>query len=306
VYAEDINYLRQLVDAEWPEGVARPLVAGPDCNPTHDPTWIDSFLSNTQPGAMTYHNYVGYGLDPLLAQQMMDTSWDFFNAGPQKAEAFISGWQNISREEGTEIWVGEIAAAWHSGQPGVTDKFISSFWYADALGLLATLNHTVFQRQCLSGGNYALLALDDSLPQSDFFIAQLYHDFMGKKVMMLDSDGKNDGLRTYAQCSNESGDGGATALLINASPTNTFTVSNIETIIPDTSNAGLYVISAGDGVLDGWEGLDSRLVHLNGEIVGDKQAAPLPDPMELDAEDFTLPPLTITFVVNGGGVEFCQ
>ena len=39
------------------------------------------------------------------------------------------------------------------GEPGVTNRFISSFWYADALGLLATINHTGFCRQTLIGGN---------------------------------------------------------------------------------------------------------------------------------------------------------
>ena len=53
-----------------------------------------------------------------------------------------------------QIWVGEIAAAWHSGRDNVTNRFVSSFWYADALGTLAAHNHTGFQRQCLLGGFY--------------------------------------------------------------------------------------------------------------------------------------------------------
>ena len=105
----------------------------------------------------------------------MDPSGKFFDSGPGRAHAMISGWEEFGApvsaimlclfcrcfawrltqryclQAGMEIWVGEIAAAWHSGEPGVTNRFISSFWYADALGLLATINHTGFCRQSLIG-----------------------------------------------------------------------------------------------------------------------------------------------------------
>ena len=88
----------------------------------------------------------------------------------------------------------------------MTNRFISSFWYADALGLLATLNHTGFCRQTLIGGNYGLLNRTTAHPNPDFFIAQLFHDLMGERVLSFTSDVKKKGLRTYAQC--ESGLGG--------------------------------------------------------------------------------------------------
>jgi hypothetical protein len=44
----------------------------------------------------------------------------------------------------TELWVGEAAAAWHSGAAGVTNRFTSSFWWADALGSLAAANHSTY------------------------------------------------------------------------------------------------------------------------------------------------------------------
>lgn len=48
-----------------------------------------------------------------------------------RAAAMIGGWKAIGQPRGMQIWVGEIAAAWHSGEPGVTNRFISSFWWAD-------------------------------------------------------------------------------------------------------------------------------------------------------------------------------
>jgi hypothetical protein len=136
----------------------------------------------------TYHNYVGYGLDPKLAPKMMNSDWNFFNSGPQRAKAMIDGWKALGQPVGMELWVGEIAAAWHSGEPGVTNRFISSFWYADALGLLARLNHTGFQRQSLAGGNYGLLNRTTRQPNSDYYVAQLFHDLMGTRVLGLKSD----------------------------------------------------------------------------------------------------------------------
>ena len=69
----------------------------------------------------------------------------------------------------------------------MTNRFISSFWYADALGLLATLNHTGFCRQTLIGGNYGLLNRTTAHPNPDFFIAQLFHDLMGERVLSFTS-----------------------------------------------------------------------------------------------------------------------
>eukprot|EP01043_Picozoa_sp_COSAG02_P058890 COSAG02_NODE_7407_length_3031_cov_1.984311_2_plen_148_part_00 len=108
--------------------------------------------------------YGRYGLDPQLAPKIMDPSGKFFDSGPGnyrwftvhgwtrtyccfpvflgvdlmqnyvlrgtpgRAAAMIGGWKAIGHPRGMQIWAGEIAAAWHSGEPGVTNRFISSFW----------------------------------------------------------------------------------------------------------------------------------------------------------------------------------
>ena len=214
-YAADIRRLRQLVVEYWPDGETKPLVAGPDCNPPSSSVWTDDFLGNitTELDVLTYHNYVGYGLDPKLAQEIMNTSWAFFNRGPARAAPFIDGWQTLGKGGGMEIWAGEIAAAWHSGEPGITNRYISSFWYADALALLASIGHTGFQRQSLVGGNYALLNRTTMEPNPDFFVAQLFHDLMGERVLDLNSTAYSLGLRTYAHCHADLS-GRATLLLI--------------------------------------------------------------------------------------------
>ena len=58
---------------------------------------------------------VGYGLDPKLAPKIMDPSGAFFDSGPGRAHAMIDGWHQFGEPNGMDLWVGEIAAAWHSG-----------------------------------------------------------------------------------------------------------------------------------------------------------------------------------------------
>jgi len=336
VYANDILHLRDLVDQHWPGTAAKPLVNGPDCNPISGP-WVDQFISNVSGGVLdvfTYHNYVGYGLDPLLAPKMMSSDWNFFNEGPKRAAAFIDGWKRLGAPGGMQLWAGEIAAAWHSGEPGVTNRFISSFWYADALGLLASLNHTGFCRQSLVGGNYGLLNRTTRQPNPDFYVAQLFHDLMGTGVLQISTGGAlPKGLRSYAQCNDgtgtkggDAGTGRATLLFINVSPSITFsltmplamawrgkedaTTSMADAVgalgrgSPGTKPAGLtlevYELTAGDGSKEKWEGLDSSTIRLNGDLLDAAIAGPLPRPRKVALgkdRRFRVGPLSIVFVV---------
>ena len=65
-----------------------------------------------------------------------------------------------------------------------------------------------------------------------------------------------------------------------------------------------YVMSAGDGAEEGWNGLDSRRIMLNGALT--THAAPLPAPVPLTGSMLAAAPLTITFILGSGGVEACE
>jgi hypothetical protein len=277
-----------------------------------------------------YHNYVGYGLDPQLAPKIMDPSGKFFDSGPGRAAAMIDGWKTIGKPRGMQIWVGEIAAAWHSGEPGVTNRFISSFWYADALGLLASLNHTGFCRQSLRGGNYGLLNRTTGEPNPDFYMAQMFRNEMGPDVLSLSSNMKSEGLRTYAHC-HPTEKGRATMLFVNVDPTKTFTVSipaaiaagtdaavdaaivtqqlsglSSQPVVAADGNVTLWSFAAGDGTKEKWNGLDSRLLQLNGKpLLATTTPSPyaLPKLAELgvavtNVKELKIPPLTINFVAT--------
>jgi heparanase 1 len=309
VYANDIRELDKIVDAHWMAGQTKPLVIGPDCNPISG-DWVTQFLRNASDvlNVYTYHNYVGYGLDPQLAPKIMDPSGKFFDSGPGRAHAMIDGWERYGAPHGMEIWVGEIAAAWHSGEPGVTNRFISSFWYADALGLLATINHTGFCRQTLIGGNYGLLNRTTGEPNPDFYMAQMFHDRMGTRVLNLSASMHSEGLRSYAHCDDSGGKGAATLLLINVSPTVTFaaTLPPPTGLTTESPEYEIYEFSAGDGSKAQWNGLDSQHIAMNGAMLrpGALGALPALRPRLSKDAAVEVKPLTISFV-GVAGVAAC-
>ena len=57
---------------------------------------------------------------------------EYLDLGPQQARGVIGAWGELAAPHGTELWVGEIAACWHSGQQGWTDRFGDAFWFRDA------------------------------------------------------------------------------------------------------------------------------------------------------------------------------
>merc|ERR1719469_1637980 len=84
-------------------------------------------------------------------------------------------WQE-SRKYSADIplFCGECGPHNRGGIRNVTDRFISSFWYADALGGLARLGLKEFGRQALVGGNYAMLQMGSFEPNPDFYTAVLW------------------------------------------------------------------------------------------------------------------------------------
>lgn len=136
-------------------------------------------------------------------------------------------------------------------------------------------------------------------PNPDFFIAQLFHDLMGERVLLLNASAHHQGLRSYAQCHHNLG-GNATLLLINVSPTVTFSVDIDAAVGTGTSKLGMdvYELSAGDGHKEKWLGLDSQHIMLNGVSLQSMKAGSLPTlaPRRSTQSSLDVKPLTIVFV----------
>lgn len=98
-------------------------------------------LNNSVLDVLTYHRYIGNGIDPDLVHKMMQPSF--------LDQVVSSDLQAVHTKyaPSAELWVGEGAAAWHSGQDGATNAFASSFWWSNALGALSANNHTHYCRQ---------------------------------------------------------------------------------------------------------------------------------------------------------------
>jgi heparanase 1 len=134
--------------------------------------------------------------------------------------------------------------------PNITDTFMSSFWYADALGGLARLGLAQFGRQALVGGNYGLLQEHTYEPNPDLYAAVAWKRLMGPEVLNatfsidITGDGSSDvdatQLHVYAHCEaaghweerrgqqrGREGEGGraVTLLFINVSPETEYALS---------------------------------------------------------------------------------
>lgn len=105
----------------------------------------------------------------------------------------------------TPIYMGEGAAAAMSGKEGVTDRFISSFYYLDTLASLSVVGIKSQFRQALVGGFYTLLSQDEShKPNSDYYINYLWNKLVGNKIInVTENEGGNEEVRIYSQCSKQ-------------------------------------------------------------------------------------------------------
>ena len=203
VYATDFCTLKNLVESIWSsEGDVVPKVISPDNN--FDATWYGDFvrLSFEKCGGadvVTWHQYIlGAGRDEGASAKAVDPAVldGQIKLGGAIMEAVSDNTPAGAQEP--EIWMGEAGGAYNSGRPGVTDAFMSSFWYLDGFGVLSEKGHKSFCRQTLVGGNYGLLRAEGGegalAPNPDFYALKLWQDLMGREVLGVErSDGGEGG-----------------------------------------------------------------------------------------------------------------
>lgn len=86
-----------------------------------------------------------------------------------------------------ELWTSETGSAQCGGQSKLSDRFISSFWWADQLGQGAVNHQKVMIRQSLIGGDYALINRTSLKPNPDFWVSWLWGKLMGTNVYAVTS-----------------------------------------------------------------------------------------------------------------------
>ncbi|GAB3113101.1 hypothetical protein GCM10027217_43210 [Pseudomaricurvus hydrocarbonicus] len=110
-----------------------------------------------------------------------------------------------------ELWTGETGSAQCGGQPELSDRWASSFWWADQLGLGAQLGQKVMVRQSLIGGDYGMIARLTLKPRPDYWVSWLWGQMMGTQVYAINSSDK--AVRCYLHSAKQGR--GKTLLVIN-------------------------------------------------------------------------------------------
>lgn len=252
LFAGDYIHFKTLVEKYWPNKSNRPLIIGNDCNT--NPGFLAEFLpilNNSVLDVLTYHRYVGYGLDPSLASEIMTPK--FLNQAV--SAEILSVHEKFAST--AELWVGEGAAAWHSGRDLVTNSFVSSFWYADALGNLSKHGHSAYCRQTFIGGSYGLLNRTSYEPNPDFYVGLFFKKHVGNTFFPTKLSNNGNGyLREYAFCSRDKLS--VNSMFINISPNTTFNVKH------GATNVEEYHLCKNDKEN---VGLNSRSIKVNGQVL---------------------------------------
>ncbi|GBG68394.1 hypothetical protein CBR_g2938 [Chara braunii] len=150
-----------------------------------DAKFLVDFASLTSPDiidGVSYHSYdLGAGNDPKLAEKVMSAA----KASAMAASAQAVGFQVKANAPWAQLWQGETGGAYNSGQAGVTDTFMSAFWYLNYTAATAANGHNAFCRQTLVGGNYGLLEVGTFDPNPDYYAALLWRRLMGTQALAV-------------------------------------------------------------------------------------------------------------------------
>jgi len=266
-YAADVFELHKLLKTIYENQTVKPLLVAPDG--FFDADWFTKFIKLTEPrilNVVTHHIYnLGAGVDPNLTQKILDPVF-------LSQESYVfQGLQSILKNYApwAKAWVGESGGAYNSGHEGVTNAFVSSFWYLDQLGMSAKFNTASYCRQSLIGGNYGLLNATTFLPNPDYYSALLWHRLMGTRVLDTTSEG-SENVRAYAHCAKNAK--GVTLLLINYSNNTRAYVRAFAGLRNSTQKRTRfeYHLTAKDG------DLHSQTVLLNGMILNVTAAGEIP------------------------------
>jgi heparanase len=287
-YAADMAVARAMVDEVDPDA----LLAGPA--DIYWPVWgeivstLPAFLA-TGGGLVdivTWHYYPQQSSKCEIASRRaaVDTLLD-----PRNLDE-ISRWAEEveslrdAHAPRAAVWLDETGHALCGGEPGLSDRFVTGFWWLDQLGLVAARGQPVVVRQTLTGGRYQLIDNASLAPSPDYFNSLLWKRLMGERSLRAVASGGGL-LRVYAHCT-PARPGAITALAINLDPERKVQLSFDG--IPGERE--VYLVTGPD--------LISAELRLNGvslAVADDGSVPPLPAAEGQDP--VVVPPLSYAFVV---------
>lgn len=186
------------------------------------------------------------------------------------------------------IWDTEGGSASCGGQQGYSNRFEATFWYLNALGLLAQHGLWVFVRQTLSGSDYGLIDDATLQPNPDYWAALLWHRLMGTSILAPRLSDAPATVRFYGACTR--GRAGTTLLALNLDARHSVAVS-----LPRAgSPAEVYLVTAPN--------LLGRQVRLNGRPLHTTRSGAIPvlAATPLAGTSIKLPAASYAFVVLPG------
>ena len=184
-------------------------------------------------------------------------------------------------------WDTEGASASCGGQQGYSNRFEATFWYLNALGLLAQHGLAVFIRQTLSGSDYGLIDDATLQPNPDYWAALLWHRLMGTSILRPQLWHAPARLRVCAACRRDGS--GTTLLALNLDRSHPATL----TLAHSQAPAQLYLVTA--------PALLGRRVLLNGRPLQTASNGAVPALAAKSARSTVkLPPISYAFVVEPG------
>lgn len=185
--------------------------------------------------------------------------------------------RNLHQPE-AELWTGETGSAQCGGQPKISDRYASSFWWADQLGQGALRQQKVMVRQSLIGGDYGMIDRLTLKPRPDYWISWLWVQMMGEETYLLPSPTPE--LRVY--CHKHTSGSGYCILVVNPGEQNfSLDISQWGTFLAN------YTVTASKNT--------AKKIHINGVKPEFKKG-------KVSLEDFpqnnvspTVPPYSINF-----------
>ncbi|AWB68260.1 glycoside hydrolase [Saccharobesus litoralis] len=127
-----------------------------------------------------------------------------------KYSAKLKAWRDTYQPQ-AEFWTGETGSAQCGGQPQLSDRFASCFWWADQLGRGAAHGQKVMIRQSLIGGDYGMINRLTTKPRPDYWVSWLWVRLMGQGVFEV----KTNVPRVRVYCHQHPDGNHKTLMLIN-------------------------------------------------------------------------------------------
>lgn len=213
-YANDILVARALVDDVDPQA----RLAGPAS--AYWPLWGEMIailpdaaaLSGSELDLFTWHYYPQQASGCPVASRRAEVETLLVPEHLDEIDRWAEEVEDAAA--GTEVWLGETSHAQCGGEPELSNRYVTGFWWLDQLGQVAQRGQRRVLRQALTGGHYSLVRDDDLEPHPDYFTSVLWKRLMGQQVLTPVADEARDMLRAYAHCSPQ---GGVTFALINLS-----------------------------------------------------------------------------------------